>query len=302
MDIEKVILARKKLSAGTLKNYVANFKKLHKAITGKDEIKDLSFLMDKDKVDKYLQGLKPTSRTNYYGVILTVLDPDTETHELYKIDKMKNNFNNKKDTTVNKTIQDKVIDISEYNDMLKKIKKAGLEQDYMMLLMLKHLPIRNEIGNLEVITLKEFKKLKVKTKNYLVVGSKQLFVYRTIYKTSKIYGDIKTEITDKTLKKELLKYVKSFNPGRTELFLNKSGTYMNHSETSNRLSYVTEKYSGHKLSTSSIFKIMLANFKGKDMKEYTDYINKVGAIRGTDPKTLINYYVYNKKDADVVSD
>lgn len=302
MDIEKVILARKKLSAGTLKNYLANIKKLHKAVTGKDEIKDLSFLLDKNKVDEYLQGLKPTSRTNYYGVILTLLDPDNEIHELYKIDKMKNNFNNKKDTSVNQTIQDKVLDISEYDAMLDKIKKAGLQQDYMMLLMLKYLPIRNEIGNLEVIKIKDFNKLKKKDKNYLVVGTRKLYVYRTNYKTDKIYGTIKTDITDKLFKKELKKYLETFNPGRTALFLNKSGTNMNHSETSNRLSYITEKYSGHKLSTSSIFKIMLANFKGKDMKEYTDYINKVGAIRGTDPKTLINYYVYNKKEGGNVSD
>ncbi len=301
MNLQEQILKRKKLSDGTMKNYIANINKLHKAITNESEIKNLDFLKKKKEVDEYLSKLNPTSKTNYYGVILTLLDPESELHESYRKDKQENNFQNKKksETEVNVKIQDKVIDMKDYDEMLTKIKKAGLIQDYVMFMLLKHYPMRNEIGGIEVLTLKEFNKLKEKTGNYLVIGSKQMFFYRTKFKTAKIYGDIKTIIEDKKVKKLLKDYIKEFDVGRRELFLNKKGGAMTNLETANRLSYVSEKYSGKLLSTSSIFKIVLANFKGSGMKEYTDFINKMGDIRGTNTKDIIKYYVYNKSVKEI---
>jgi len=296
MNLQEQILKRKKLSDGTMKNYIANINKLHKAITNESEIKNLDFLKKKKEVDEYLSKLNPTSRTNYYGVILTLLDPESELHESYRKDKQENNFQNKKksETEVNQKLQDKVIDMKDYDEMLTKIKKAGLIQDHLMFMLLKHYPMRNEIGSIEVLTLKEFKKLKEKTGNYLVIGSKQMFFYRTKYKTAKIYGDIKTIIEDKKVKKLLKDYIREFDVGRRELFLNKKGGAMTNLETANRLSYVSEKYGGKLLSTSSIFKIVLANFKGDDMKDYEEYKKKMGAIRGTNPENISTYYVYKK--------
>jgi len=301
MNLQEQILKRKKISDGTMKNYIANINKLHKAITNESEIKNLDFLKKKDKVDEYLSKLNPTSKTNYYGVILTLLNPDSELYESYMKDKRENNFQNKKksETQVNKKLQDKVIDMKEYNEFLDKLRKSGMIQDYVMFSMLKHYPIRNEIGGIEVIALKDFKKLKEKTGNYLVMGSKQIFLYRTKYKTAKIYGDIKTIIDDKKFKKILKDYIKDFDDGRTALFLNKKGTAMTNTETSNRLSYISEKYIGKLLSTSSIFKIVLANFTGNDMKEYTDFIVKMGNIRGTNTNAIIQYYVYKKSITEI---
>jgi len=134
---------------------------------------------------------------------------------------------------------------------------------------------------------------------YLFFLSNKLFFNLNNYNTSKIYGSITNDITDKKFKKELMAYIKSLD-GRTELFLNKlTGKSMTPAETSNRLSYITQKYSDLKLSTSSIFKIVLSNFEGKDMKEYTDFLVEMGRIRGTDPKTLIDYYIHKKKDSKV---
>lgn len=301
MNLQQQILKRKKISDGTMKNYVANITKLHKAITNESEIKNLKFLEQKDKVDEYLSKLNPTSRTNYYGVILTLLDPDTELYESYRKDKQENNFQNKKksETQVNQKIQDKVIDMKQYDEFLDKLRKSGMIQDYVMFSMLLKYPIRNEIGGIEVIPLKEFKKLKEKTGNYLVMGSKQIFLYRTKYKTAKIYGDIKTIIDDKKFKKLLKDYIKDFDDGRTALFLNKKGTAMTNTETSNRLSYISEKYIGKLLSTSSIFKIVLANFKADDLKDYTDFIIKMGNIRGTNTNAIIQYYVYKKSIKEI---
>ncbi len=300
MDIVELIKSVKPtISDSTLKAYTTNIGKLHRAITGNDEIKDLDFLKEKSKVDEYLSKFSKGTKTNYYGVILTLLK--TKNEELYKQyekDKIANNFANKQ-KVMSDTNKEKLIDMKVYDEMLKKIKTSGLMQDYIMLRMLQLYPYRNEIGSLKIVTLKEYKKIKDKTDNYLVVGSKKLFVNRNNYKTSKIYGSITNDITDKKFKKELRAYIKSLD-GRTELFLNKlTGKAMTPAETSNRLSYVTQKYSGLKLSTSSIFKIVLSNFKGDDMKEYTDFLVEMGRIRGTDPKTLIDYYIHKKKDSNV---
>lgn len=296
MDLREEILKRKKLGDATLKNYISNINKLYKSITNETEIKNLEFLEQKDKVDAYLNKLNPTSITNYYAVILTLLDPESELYESYRKDKVDNNFKNKKKslTEVNQNLQSKVIDMEEYDEMLVKIKKANLPQDYLMFSLLKHYPIRNEIGNIKIITLKDFKKIKDKNENYLVMGSKQLFIYRTDYKTHDIYGDIKTTIHDKGIRKLLKDYIKDFKDGRTQLFLNSKGESMTTYEVANRLSYISQKYIGKKLSTSSIFKIVLANFKGNDMKDYDDYKIKMGKIRGTAPENISTYYIYKK--------
>jgi len=300
MDIVELIKTVKpSISTGTLKGYTTNIAKLHKHVTGNSEIQDLDFLKQKDKVDEYLSKLSKGTKTNYYGVILTLLKTkDQELYKQYEKDKIANNFANKK-KVMSDTNKDKLIDIKVYDEMLSKIKKAGLTQDYIMLRMLQLYPYRNEIGSFKIVPLKDFNKIKDKTDNYLVVGSKKLFVNRNNYKTSKIYGSINNDITDKKFKKELRQYIKSLD-GRTELFLNKlTGKSMTPAETSNRLSYITNKYSELKLSTSSIFKIVLSNFKGQDMKEYTDFLVEMGRIRGTDPKTLIDYYIHKKKDTQV---
>lgn len=297
--VELIKSVKPTISDSTLKAYTTNIGKLHRAITGKSEIQDLNFLKQKDKVDEYLSKFSKGTKTNYYGVILTLLKTkDEELYKQYEKDKIANNFANKQ-KVMSDTNKDKLIDMKVYDDMLSKIKKAGLTQDYIMLRMLQLYPYRNEIGSLKIVPLKQFKKIKDKNDNYLVVGSKKLFVNRNNYKTSKIYGSITNDITDKKFKKELMAYIKSLD-GRTELFLNKlTGKSMTPAETSNRLSYITQKYSDLKLSTSSIFKIVLSNFKGNDMKEYTDFLVEMGRIRGTDPKTLIDYYIHKKKDSKV---
>jgi len=300
MDIVELIKSVKpNISNGTLKAYTTNIGKLHRSITGKNEIEDLDFLTQKDKVDEYLSKFSKGTKTNYYGVILTVLKTTNEDlYKEYEKDKIANNFANK-EKVMSETNKEKLIDMKDYNDMLSKIKKSGFMQDYIMLRMLQLYPYRNEIGSLKIVPLKTFKKIKDKTDNYLVVGSKKLFVNRNKYKTDKIYGSITNDITDKKFKKELRAYMKSLD-GRDILFLNKlTGEAMTPAETSNRLSYITNKFGGLKLSTSSIFKIVLSNFKGDDMKEYTDFLVEMGRIRGTDPKTLIDYYVHKKKTVDV---
>ncbi len=72
-------------------------------------------------------------------------------------------------------------------------------------------------------------------------------------------------------------------------------------QVSARLSYVSEGMIGVKLSTSSIFKILVSNEVascGGDVKRITERLKEIGALRGTSLKILLNYYVYNVMDKE----
>ena len=111
--VELIKSVKPTISDGTLKGYTTNIGKLHKAVTGKSEIQDLDFLKQKVKVDEYLSKLSKGTKTNYYGVILTLLKTkDEELYKLYEKDKIANNFANKK-KVMSDTNKEKLIDMKD---------------------------------------------------------------------------------------------------------------------------------------------------------------------------------------------
>jgi len=132
--------------------------------------------------------------------------------------------------------------------------------------------------------------------NWIIKLSKFYRVIRHHYKTNSKYGMIKTDIKQKDLKKVLNEYVKSNNiQSNTPLFIYKD-KQQTQNDLSQRLSYLSNKFINIKLSTSSIFKIVLCNI----MKQYTDkntqiqLITEYSKTRGTSTENLIKYYVYNE--------
>ena len=309
MDIENTIKQVKPdLSQSTLKKYVGFIKKLYKLVTNEDEVKDASFLEDYDKVDKVLKTINPPNLKNYYTVILILLDDkkDTELYEKYNKDKMENNLflkNKKEDINQinSETQQDKVIDLQEYDKL---IAETGIDPKYRMdnliFKILRYYPIRNEIASFKFIGLEMFNKIKndddIKLKdNYLVIGKRKIMMFRTKYKNANKHGNLENEIVQKDLKKSIRDYVNDFNKGEGDyFFLNTNDKPYSNDTLSLRLANTSNKFIGTKLSTSSIFKILLANKKGS-MKEHTDYIVKMSKIRPTEPNTVMQNYVYNKK-------
>ena len=309
MDIENTIKQVKPdLSQSTLKKYVGFIKKLHKLVTNTDEIKDTDFLNDFDKVNKVLKTINPPNLKNYYTVILILLDDkkDTELYEKYNKDKMENNLflkNKKEDITqVNSiTQQDKVISLEDYDKLIELTgKDPKYRMDNLIFKILKYYPIRNEVGSFKMITLEIFNKIKndddIKLKdNYLIIGKRKIMMFRTKYKNSNKHGNLENEIVQRDLKKSIRDYVNDFNKGEGDyFFLNTNDKPYSNDTLSLRLANTSNKFIGTKLSTSSIFKILLANKKGS-MKEHTDYIVKMSKIRPTEPNTVMQNYVYNKK-------
>ena len=163
--------------------------------------------------------------------------------------------------------------------------------DNLIFAILKEFPFRNEIGSFKYFTLKDFNKQKLKV-NSIVIGSKRMFFFRNNYKTHKSFGDIINNITNTKLKNKIKKYIKTneINSGDFIFTNNKNEAYSNDA-ISLRLANTSNKFINVKLSTSSIFKILLANKSGST-KEITDYINIMSKMRPTDSTTVIDNYVY----------
>jgi hypothetical protein len=308
MNIENTIaLVKPNLSATTLKKYVGFVKKLNKLTTNEDEVKDTNFLDDYDKINEVLKTIKPPNRKNYYSIILILLNDkkDTELYEKYNKDKMQNNLflkNQKEDINVinSASQQEKIISIEEYDKLIDLTgKDPKYRMDNLIFNILRYYPIRNEIGSFKMITLEMFNKhiknnIELKD-NFIVIGKRKIIMFRTKYKTANKYGNLENEIKEKDLKKSIRDYIYDFNKGEGDyLFLNNNDEAYSNDALSLRLANTSNKAIGVKLSTSSIFKILLANKKGST-KEITDYIVKMSRIRPTNAETVMQNYVYEKK-------
>ena len=297
------------LSQSSIKNYITNINKLYKSFNNDTEnITNLKWIYNRKKIKEFIDSLKtPNTKKTYISNILTLLNydksnPKFKTELQYYIDLSKDNQENIKLSlkTDNKKQTNKIIDMKDYDKLLSIIKQdKKLDMEYLQFLMLKYLPIRNELSTLIFITNTDFKKLDKdtqKSNNYLIKLSKFYRLVRNNYKTSSKYGMIKTDIKQTDLKKVLNDYIKSNNiQSNKPLFIYKD-KQQTQNDLSQRLSYISNKYINVKLSTSSIFKIVLCNV----MKIYNDpntqkqLIKEYGEIRGTEYDTLINYYVFNK--------
>lgn len=308
MNIENIIaLVKPNLSPTTVKKYMGFVKKLNKLVSNEDEVKDTNFLDDYDKINEVLQSIKEANRKNYYTIILILLDDkkDTELYEKYNKAKMQNNLflkTKKEDINVvnSQTQQDKIISIEEYDKLIELTNKdPKYKMDNLIFNILRYYPIRNEIGSFKLIGLEMYNKHKKSDielkENFIVIGKRKIIMYRTNYKTANKYGNIENDIVERDLKKSIRDYVNDFNKGEGDyFFLNNNNEAYSHDAISLRLANTSNKFIGVKLSSSSIFKILLANKKGST-KEITDYIVNMSRIRPTDPKTVLQNYVYEKK-------
>ena len=309
--MEQIILSVKPtLSQGSIKNYLTNINKLHKSLNLKDtDTTNLKWIYERKKIMEFINSLKtPNTRKTYFSNIITLLqydknNPKQEAELDYYIKQAKNNQDNiKLKQKTDNQLEDKVIDMKEYDNLLDQVSKdKSLEREYLQLLMLKYLPIRNELSSLILIKNKDYQKLSkddLMNNNYLIEGQK-LRVSRSNYKTAKLYGTIITELTDKKLKQVIRQYIKNNNIlNNSPLFIYKDKP-QTQNDLSQRLSYVSNKFIKIKLSTSSIFKIVLndiTNNKKLSQQDKIDMIKDKGMIRGTDYKTLINYYIFKKTE------
>tara|TARA_R110002126_G_scaffold68522_1_gene173511 strand:- start:1358 stop:2407 length:1050 start_codon:yes stop_codon:yes gene_type:complete len=319
------------LKSTSIAQYVRTLNTLYKNYTkrtqlptdDKDYIKDGGFenemdlFKDPKMVSILLSDYHFTSARNFYTSIITILETEEKRdkkvilqyQDIVKKNNEEYNIQNKSGIISEKQAESFNVGVDKFDELLRKLKKDKLDMAFIIFSILKHHHIRNEIATLIYITLPKYNKLKTIDKfyyedddvekinkigkNYLVVGTKKIFISRNGYKTGKIYGQIIFDITDKPLIKEIRKYVKVLKDDEVFPFPDSSKSDKKQ-QLASYLGYYSKKYIGVKLSTTIIAKIMNSH----NHLEAKELIEKDASERGHSSKTLLDIYV-KKSNAEL---
>ena len=326
LDFETIIKQVKPtLSQASIKIYTTNLTKLYKYVndTYDDEIKDLDFIYNTTKINKFLENKALKTKANYYNNIMTLYSyvikiekkEDPKIHKLYfDMEKQKQAYNYEiKQNTIkrnhSKEKQEKILDIKIFLKFLKKLKDDNF-QAFIMFYLLYFFPYRNEIASIKIISLENYKenyntkekrqRQPKEDRNIIFQDTKKdiIYIIRNDYKTHKTYGEITSEIS-KEKNHKLYKMLNVWIKGRGTndyLFTRKDGKSdlpFDGSGLSAYLGYHSRKYLDVKLTSASIFKIVIANFTGNPA-DMLEFIEEKGEQRGTNVNSLISHYVYKK--------
>jgi len=221
------------LSSSSIQQYSRSLKKLYDIMVKNPDYNStkLDFLKNRENVKKAIENYSPSTIRNYYTAIITILDTETNRDKatIRHYENIVKSFNTQyKDDNMNKEISEKqkpnfvkpqeVLELisrlqTAYSETDDEQKRKNLEMGILAYKILYHHPIRNELATLQTIPLKEYKKLteEVREKNnYLVVGTKRLFMARYGFKTDKKkeYLNFHINIEDKGLKRDIFRYIK----------------------------------------------------------------------------------------------
>ena len=300
----------KKLSPLTLKQYTTTINKLYRELGIKKEITNLLWLEQyKEDIKNYISSLNtPNTRKTYLSVVITLLNNDANKYKeliKYYANISGENYGNIKiQVKKDKSCEDvKIITLQEYDELIKNLSKnKTYDKEYIMFLILRYYPIRNEVGSFIYIINADYVKLDVltrKSNNWIVEKSKSIEMVRYNFKTARFYADRLPFIhtIEQPVKTALKKYIKDNDiTSNTPLF------NLTDNQVSHRLAFVSGKYLPVKISTSTIFKILACDVvKNNSNDEARKILTHYGKIRGTDISQIIDYYV-NGKAIDNMSD
>ena len=300
----------KKLSQLTLKQYTTTINKLYRELGIKKEITNLLWLEQyKEDIKNYISSLNtPNTRKTYLSVVITLLNNDANKYKeliKYYANISGENYGNIKiQVKKDKSCEDvKIITLQEYDELIKNLSKnKTYDKEYIMFLILRYYPIRNEVGSFIYIINADYVKLDVltrKSNNWIVEKSKSIEMVRYNFKTARFYADRLPFIhtIEQPVKTALKKYIKDNDiTSNTPLF------NLTDNQVSHRLAFVSGKYLPVKISTSTIFKILACDVvKNNSNDEARKILTHYGKIRGTDISQIIDYYV-NGKAIDNMSD
>jgi len=320
INLEEVIRTTKpELKDNSINVYITNLTKLYKYVmnTHDDEIETLDFVFNLPKIDQFLQSKALKTKVNYYNNILTIYKylieikriNNPQINNLYiEVQQRKSGYNyDIKQKTIennkNKVKQDKIISMKEFEKFIKLLYDKGHIQDYIIYKMLSILPFRNEIATLRKITPRQYKDLpkdEKRNNNFILYDKnrEKFYIIRNDYKTKDKYGTIKTVLEKDHNPNFYTELEEWYNHATSEYLFTKdegkSDEPFRPQDLSARLGYISKKYLNIGLSTSDIFKVIIANYKGAEMADYIEFIKQKGTIRGTDTNTIIDHYVYKK--------
>ena len=214
----------KQLSVLSMKQYVATIKKLHRELNASVDITNLLWLQEyKNEIVTFITTLNsPNTIKTYLSIVIALLNNDLKKYnELIKFfaNISNSNYDNIKiHVKKDKACDDKrIITLKEYDALIKMLAKNSCDAvEYLMFLILRHYPIRNEVGTLIYIKNTDFVKLDkatIQAHNWIVEKSKSIEMIRYQFKTAKFYAKELPFIDTikQPVKAALKKYIKDKN-------------------------------------------------------------------------------------------
>jgi len=283
-DLKDLIESQKdkRRSEKTVNMYIANIKKLYKLLGNEDEMEDLDWLTDVEKVTDLLSDKHFTTLRNYLNSIIVSLQVTEYPDELIKeYQSIRDEFNDKyikeNSTGVISAKQEQnFASMDEINNVIKEMKEEidskklfrkditpkekALVQMYIMINILTQYPFRNDLAGMKFIKKKDFNNLSMEDKkknNYLLQDKNDFYFILNEYKTQAKYGEKKIKVEKNNLPSLLRKYIPLLD--NEFLFTSSTGKPFSRNALTQILSKTFEKYLGKKISTTLLRKIYMSS-------------------------------------------
>tara|TARA_R110002049_G_scaffold305537_3_gene502504 strand:- start:289 stop:1263 length:975 start_codon:yes stop_codon:yes gene_type:complete len=309
-------ISKPNIKEKSIKQYITVFKQYHKKVSGKDTFDWADWEWIKFQ-PKFLDDVNvPSTRRNYYNCIIPILlslgmttPPEfiekhgkitgienlniLEEQSKYRLAVINNNNETKK-MAENNIISDKKLEkykvkFSEIKEFVNELRSKEKFQDSLILFLMTEYLFRNEISQFKWIPLKSFNKMDETNKsigNYIVIGSKKMFISRAEFKTVKTHGRTESSIINNLLKSDIKKYIKTLDDDI--MFKNSNNEIYTNDSLSQKLGRLTKEKFGVSLGTSSINSLYLETLDKETIKK----LMALSTNRGTSLGVLLTHY-YN---------
>ena len=290
--------------------YIQNLKNYHKKVTNKDTFDWVEWDWLKFNPDVLKDVKTLASKRNFYNSILPLFKSfglgTVEGTENLNVLEEQNKYGlaiqkiNKEVRAMSEAniISDKKLEKYQvkFEEIQKLVLKLKLNKDFqssLILFLMTEYKFRNEISNFKWISLQDFNKIDNLEGNYIVIGSRRMFISRGQFKTDKTHGRTETEIENKILRADIKKYIKKLDDDI--MFKNSNGEMYSNDSLSQKIGRLTKDEFGVSLGTSSINSLYLETLD-KDTLQALLILSK---NRGTSINILVSHY-YNNVQSYIV--
>ena len=297
-------ISKPHIKDNSITQYIITLKNYYRLATNSSQStwSDWDWLSYDENILKDVKSL--ASKRNYYNSILPLIKsfsiqkiPGTDNLDLLQEQVLYGtaiqNLNKQvKEQSENNIISEKKqekyeIKFEQVEELVNKLRFKKLFQNSLILFLMCEYKFRNEISSFKHIKLMDFKKLSkedINNNNYIVIGTKKTFISRSQFKTDKIHGTTKTDITNKQLIRDLKKYCKTLDD--EIMFRNSDGHQYTNEAISQKVGRMTKEEFGISLGTSSINSLYLASLD----KNTINKLIELSKSRGTSVNVLVSHY------------
>ncbi len=309
-------------SESSIKIYLSNIRNLHHMCCGDNQFNNIDFLSDYQKVEGVMADLKDHTKRNYLNALLVALHSETPKNDVliqyYSGKRDVLNYKTQKDLNGNGGLTKAQEDV--YNKVSKanidafisginpvKIKHSHYElMMYLLMLIHRLYPLRNECGDMKFIKRSQFKKLSEEDKrksNWCLLdasGKTGMFIL-TKYKTSKVYGTKEIPISSEImpvirlwLKQRMIDIPEIKGDFTPPFCCFTNGNGMTRNALSHKFSDYTKQYLGAPISTTMMAKYYNVKLDLDSTMEDIQKANMRADMRGHRLSTQQSNYVIDK--------